>query len=376
MLSRNNNSFALFFALVNLPEAREKITTTLIQQIKQPVIELTLSQTALQDTTLDNWLQQELKNQPQDAIVFLYNFGDILPSEKEALRKYLQQLNWRRSALAAIKRPLVIWLPRYAIDTLAEYAPDFYDWYSNVYEFATDSKQLAEQNKRFNTEFSTEVSPAERMSHKEKKQWLQTLTNLLDENKEKNIYRASLLNELGLLHRSLGNNNDALDYYLQSLEIQQEIGDKSGEGTTLNNISQIYAARGDYETALTYLKQSLDIRQEIGDKSGEGTTLNNISQIYDARGDYETALTYLKQSLDIQQEIGDKSGLCATLFNMGHIYLQNEQQKEALEAWVTVYKIAKPMNLAQALEALEGLAGSLGLEGGLDAWEKLADQLP
>ena len=62
--------------------------------------------------------------------------------------------------------------------------------------------------------------------------------------------------------------------------------------------------------------------------------------------------------------------MCATLFNMGHIYWQNEQQKEALEAWLSVYKIAKPMNLAQALEALEGLAGDLGLEGGLEAWEK------
>ncbi len=61
--------------------------------------------------------------------------------------------------------------------------------------------------------------------------------------------------------------------------------------------------------------------------------------------------------------------MCATLFNMGHIYLQNKQLEEAIEAWVTVYKIAKPMGLAQVLEALESLAGDLGLEGGLDAWE-------
>ena len=72
----------------------------------------------------------------------------------------------------------------------------------------------------------------------------------------------------------------ALSYLQQSLAIQQEIGDKSGEGTALNNISQIFKSRGDYETALSYLQQSLAIRQEIGDKSGEGTTLNNISQIY------------------------------------------------------------------------------------------------
>ncbi|MCH9697694.1 MAG: tetratricopeptide repeat protein, partial [Gammaproteobacteria bacterium] len=159
------------------------------------------------------------------------------------------------------------------------------------------------------------------------------------------------------------------------LAIQQEIGDKLEEGTTLNNISQIFSARGDYETTLDYLKQSLAIQQEIGDKLGEGTTLNNISGIFSARGDYETALEYLKQSLAIRQEIGDMAGLCASLFNMGHIYMQNEQTSEALQAWVTVYHIAKKINLAQVLEALDNLAGQLGLSGGLDGWETLAQKM-
>ncbi len=130
-----------------------------------------------------------------------------------------------------------------------------------------------------------------------------------------------------------------------------------------------------YDTALDYLKRSLAIRQEIGDKSGEGTTLNNISQIYDARGDYDTALDYLKRSLAIQQEIGDSAGLCATLFNMGHIYLQNEEVPNAITSWVTVYQMAKPMNLAQVLQALENLAPQIGLPGGLNGWEQLSQQM-
>jgi tetratricopeptide (TPR) repeat protein len=91
-------------------------------------------------------------------------------------------------------------------------------------------------------------------------------------------------------------------------------------------------------------------------------------------GDYDTALQYLKQSLAITQEIGDAAGLCATLFNMGHIHLQNEEVPEAINAWINVYLIAKPMQLAQALEALESLAEQLGLPGGLQGWEMLAQQ--
>ena len=80
----------------------------------------------------------------------------------------------------------------------------------------------------------------------------------------------------------------------------------------------------------------------------------------------------MNQSLAIQQEIGDIAGLCASLFNIGHIHLQNEEHKKAIQAWLKAYKIAKKINLAQALDALENLAKGLGLDNGLESWEKLA----
>ncbi len=183
------------------------------------------------------------------------------------------------------------------------------------------------------------------------------------------------LNNISEIYRARGDYDTALDYLKQSLAIAQEIEDKAVEGATLNNISLIYSARGDYDTALDYLKQSLAIQQEIRNKAGEGATLDNISQIYDARGDYDTAFEYLKQSLAIRQEIGDSSGFCVTLFNIGHIHHQNEEFPQALQAWVTVYRQAKSMNLAQVLDALENLANQLKLPGGLDGWEKLAKQI-
>lgn len=106
-----------------------------------------------------------------------------------------------------------------------------------------------------------------------------------------------------------------------------------------------------------------------------GEALGQIGKQYLHIGQYDTALNFLKQSLAIRQEIGDVAGLCVTLFNMGHIHLQNEEVTEAVQAWVTVYQLAKKLNLAQALQALENLAGNLGLEGGLQGWEMLAQQM-
>ncbi len=49
--------------------------------------------------------------------------------------------------------------------------------------------------------------------------------------------------------------------------------------------------------------------------------------------------------------------------------------QEAVGAWVTVYTIAKSMNLAQALQALSKLAPTLGMPEGLDGWEQLAQRI-
>lgn len=160
----------------------------------------------------------------------------------------------------------------------------------------------------------------------------------------------------------------------QSLAIRREIGDKHGEGATLNNMATIAQARGDYDTVLDYLNQSLAICREIGNKQGEGATLNNMAAIAHACGDYDTALNYLNQSLAIRREIGDTAGLCRTLFNMGHIHLQNRKLEEAVKRWLESYTLAKQLDLAQALDALEELAGKIGLPGGLEGWEKLARQ--
>ena len=83
------------------------------------------------------------------------------------------------------------------------------------------------------------------------------------------------------------------------------LGEETNTGI-LNRLGLIYELYGDYDPALEFFKKSLAGLQEMGDKSGEGTTLNNMATTAHARGDYETALKYLEQSLKICQEIGDK----------------------------------------------------------------------
>ncbi len=361
------------------------------------------AQTLLQET------QPVINSKPQGLMVWMYDKASHWSNHQHA-----------ESALLQMEKVITYWQQQRSGD-LENIARHFHELSLDFSSHGLHQLHIALLQDQLSTteDHETKVNLWLQIAHSEKSDGqlsnaLETLKPALDltrEIKNKKL-EGTTLNNISQIYDARGDYETALEYLTQSLAIQQEIGDKAGEGATLNNISQIYDARGDYETALDYLKQSLAITQEIGDKAGEGATLNNISQIYDARGDYETALEYLTQSLVIRQEIGDKAGegatlnnmattayargdyetaldyltqslaitqeigdiagLCATLFNIGHIQHQNEEFQKALQAWVKVYKIAKKINLAQVLDALENLAKTLGLENGLESWEKLA----
>ena len=120
--------------------------------------------------------------------------------------------------------------------------------------------------------------------------------------------------------------------------------------------------------------QGLAIQQEIGDRFGEGGTLSNIAATVYTQGDHDTAVALLNRSLTIRQELGDQQGLCTALFNIGYILHQSGKQPQALQAWLRCYQIASAIQEAQTLHALDALANQLGHTNGLTYWQTLAQQ--
>lgn len=416
-IKRAQGSFALFFVECNSHDLRHQVADSVASSLDVSPLMLDAAVLAQGEMIpLDAWISDQVKDAPENAAIFLFGLAHLLPSSnQEKLHKQMQSINWRRNAFARLNRPLVIWLPSYAMSLLAEHTSDFYDWYSGSYQFKMDGDARELELNHFQQSVRTDsgLPAVNRMSTLEKKTRVQLILELLEEHPSMDKAKLSLYAELGSITDSQGKyeqalkhwqkalqisqaisdklsegtilNNisqtfheqsdyaTALDYLQRSLAIRQDIGDKSGEGAAFNNISRIYDAQGDYVTALDYLQRSLAISQDIGDKSVEGATLNNMSQVFQAQSDYATALDYLQRSLVINQGIGDKSGICITLFNMGYIYWQDNQQQEAISVWLEVYGIAKEMGHAQVLGGLNALAKQLG-EDGLAFWETLSKQ--
>ncbi len=155
-------------------------------------------------------------------------------------------------------------------------------------------------------------------------------------------HEISVLNNIGLIYNTRGHYNEALNFYQKSLNIALQTEKGEEISTTLNNIAQIVRIQqGNNHQALKYLNQALNIVQSVGNKLAEGKILDNIGQIYYYRGENEIALKYFKESLSIKRAIIDKQGEGVTLNNLAQIYRRCGKYDDALCCLEDSIKIAQ-----------------------------------
>jgi tetratricopeptide (TPR) repeat protein len=130
----------------------------------------------------------------------------------------------------------------------------------------------------------------------------------------------NLLDNLGVAYYSLGQVEQAVEYYQKALEIAREIGDRRGEGSALGNLGIAYADLGQVEQAVEYYQKALEIARGIGDRRSEGNQLGNLGNAYRKLSQAERAIEYYSQALEIAREIRDRRMEGSTLSNLGLAY--------------------------------------------------------
>jgi len=164
------------------------------------------------------------------------------------------------------------------------------------------------------------------------------------------------LNNIGVIYFDLDQINEAIDYYQRSLKIHEEIGDKDGIASSLNNLGAMYNVQGQPKEALDYSIRSLKIQEELGDKIGIANTLNNIGSLYNRQGEIIEALDYYTRGLKIQEEIADKKGISSSLNNIATIYSKQDKLEQAaiyaLRSLSISQQIGHPANIGQAASLL------------------------
>ncbi len=155
--------------------------------------------------------------------------------------------------------------------------------------------------------------------------------------------KANMLNNLGSIHYNLGNNAQALEYFLPSYELSEKIGNKLRLATATNNIGLIYADKpGTYNQALEYLRKALKLAEELNDEDNIGTSHANIGDVYmklnkdtEALSEYILARNAMGESSTYLPYVQTKIGM---------IYQRRENYKEAQKWLDLAYQTSKDLN--------------------------------
>ncbi len=150
---------------------------------------------------------------------------------------------------------------------------------------------------------------------------------------ERTSERAKVLNGVGVLAYTQGDDGSAQAFYEESLTIFREIGDLRGIATSLNGLGHVSYDQGDYGSARTFYEESLTIFREIGDLRGIALSLNNLGFVSSSQGDYSSARTFYEESLTIFREIGDRRSIALSLEVFARLAAKNSRSEQDAVLW-------------------------------------------
>ena len=106
----------------------------------------------------------------------------------------------------------------------------------------------------------------------------------------------------------------------------------------------IHQQQGRYDDAVKSYQESMNIFEELGNKSGIAITLHQLGMIHQHQGRYDDAVKSYKESMKISEKLGDKSGISNSLGQMGRIYYVQKNYKKALRSYLFAFIIFNELN--------------------------------
>lgn len=120
---------------------------------------------------------------------------------------------------------------------------------------------------------------------------------------------AEMQTNIGLVHRALGENQQALDIMQEALRTFTDLNDKRRVAQVLGNMGGVYIELGDREQAYNCYRQAADTFMELGERELYGETMIAMARmqmregkIWAGAATYEVGLENLEQ-LSASQKI-------------------------------------------------------------------------
>jgi tetratricopeptide (TPR) repeat protein len=153
--------------------------------------------------------------------------------------------------------------------------------------------------------------------------------------------------------------------FKESLQIQRDAGDQIYQALCLSNIGTAYLQKTENEDALTYLQQALQLREKLNVPREIAETLNSLGAAYANLGQYDQAMTSYMRGLDLYRKADDKRGIGDISNSVGFVFVEQGRLGPAvgaLEDAVKAFRSVGDRSSAMA-QSMTDLAGALAKAG-------------
>lgn len=175
-------------------------------------------------------------------------------------------------------------------------------------------------------------------------------------NKDQLKNAITYLNKIAFTYWEGQNPNKAIDYFLKSVPLNEELKDYANIKKIYSNVGLIYSDMEDLQNAKTYFKKSLDIRRELGKPKDIVSGLIDLAYVQNLTGDYKEANKSLMEAL----EISTKHEFSRMTLNIYNLLAKNfdevgniRKSKEYRDKYRTLTEHLETSNLRQQYQEIE-----------------------
>lgn len=172
---------------------------------------------------------------------------------------------------------------------------------------------------------------------------------------------SKILNNIGIVYKSMKNNDKGLIYLNKALKIQESNGEQSVP-VTLTNIGNIYFEKDNNKLALIYYQKAEKLYSSIKNQRGVALLNNYFGDFYRKNNEFSKAMIYYNNAFKIYNDLDNKFGASLVLFNLSQMNFDKNNNTEALEFSLKSLQIAKEIGAIDQIIYSEKLASDIYLK--------------
>lgn len=116
---------------------------------------------------------------------------------------------------------------------------------------------------------------------------------------------AFYLNKIAFIYWEFGNPKEAINYFLETIPLNEKVGNYNDIKAVYSNIALIYSDMDRLDLTLEYFYKSLEARRKLNNKGEVAAGLIDVAYIHTALNQSEKAIQLLEEALDLSRQVNN-----------------------------------------------------------------------